>query len=172
MSEETRKLPGWLLPVGLAVLVVTLVSIALLRGPVELDPDTPEGTVQEYLLAIDEERWDDAISVIDAGWRGACDGESLSRFSQGEFTAQLGSPQPDGIFGGQGFTVNGDVAIGVEGQELPAADTTVEVTITHDGAGGLGGGWDEYVVFELANEDGFWWIVSDPWPYFIWNCRE
>jgi hypothetical protein len=38
--------------------------------------------------------------------------------------------------------------------------------------GVFGAGWDEYVIFEMSDDGEFWWIVSDPWPYFVWNCRE
>lgn len=167
MSEKGRGFYTWLLPVGLGLLVVVLVAIALTRGPVELDPDTPEGTVQEYLVAIDEERWDDAVAVVHPNWLGSCDGEDLSRFAQGDFTAELGAP--GGFTGG----IVREEFVGSEVSEpLPDPDETVEVTIRHSDTGGVfGGGWDEYVIFEMSNEDGFWWIVNDPWPYFVWNCR-
>ena len=170
MSEGDRAIPGWLLPVGLGALVIGLVAIALMRGPVELDPDSPEGTVQEYLLAIDQERWEDALAVIHEDWRGSCEADDLSGFAQGDFSAQLGTP--DGI--GMGFSGVEEGVARVDdgsGEPPPGMDEQVEVTITHNDAGGLGGGWDEYVVFELAETDDFWWIVNDPWPYFTWNCR-
>jgi hypothetical protein len=175
MSEGNRDIPRWLLPVGLAVLVTGLVAIALMRGPVELDPDSPEGTVQEYLLAIDEERWEDAIAVIHEDWLGSCEADDLSSFAQGDFSAQLGAP--DGI--GMGFSgvepgvveEFGEEPVDLAAEPPPGMDEQVEVTITHNDVGGLGGGWEEYVVFELADTDDFWWIVNDPWPYFTWNCR-
>lgn len=169
MSEKTRGLSDWLLPVGLGLLVVVLVVIALTRGPVELDPDSPQGTVQEYLLAIDEERWDDAVAVIHPDWLGECRGDDLSRFAQGDFTAELGAP------GGFGGIVREEFAAtdGEVGQALPGPEETVEVTIRHSDTGGFfGGGWDEYVLFELSDDDDFWWLINDPWPYFVWNCRE
>lgn len=170
MTEKTRRFSDWLLPVGLGVLVVGLVVIALSRGPVELDPDTPEGTVQEYLLAIDEGRWEDAVAVIHPDWLGECDGGDLSRFAQGDFTAELGASR--GFGGGivrEELTLVGDD----QGQPLPDADETVEVTIRHNDTGGLfGSGWDEYVIFEMSDDGEFWWIVNDPWPYFVWNCRS
>ncbi len=161
MAEGSRSVPSWLLPVGLGVLVITLVSIAMLRGPVELDPDSPEGTVQEYLRAMDEERWDDAVAVIQEDWRGQCDGSDLSITAPGDFSAQLGIQQ--------GWSTSTGGA--PPGADFPPPDTTVDVTITHHDAGGLGGSWDEPVTFELADLDDFWWIVGDPWPWFVWNCR-
>lgn len=164
MNQTQRRFPGWLLPVSLGIAVVALVVIALSRGPVTLDPDTAEGTVQEYLLAISEERWDDAVAVIHDDWRGACRGEDLAPFSQGDFSAELGVPSGMG-----GFAVGGS---GIEGEPtIPPNSTQVDVTIRHEQGGGIGSSWDEYVVFEVIDDGDFWWIVGDPWPYFVWNCR-
>ncbi len=171
-ERKQRGFRNWWLPLGLGVLVIALVVIALTRGPVVLDPTSPEGTVQEYLVAIDEGRWEDALLVIHPDWLGACEADDLARFDPGEFTAELGAPR--GI--SAGFVTEDFEAIGGGGGEpepLPSSDTTVEVTISHRGTGGgLGSGWDEYVVFELVDGGEFWFISGDPWPYFIWNCRE
>ena len=159
----------WLLPIGLIALVVGLVAIALMRGPVVLDPDSPEGTVQEYLLALNEARWEDALAVVHPDWVGSCGPEDLSAFAPTDFSAQLG--QAGSAFGGGvGGIAEPPIDVG-DGQPLPVGEETVEVTITRDEGGGLGGGWNEYALFELADVDDFWWIVNDPWPYFVWNCR-
>jgi hypothetical protein len=133
--------------------------------------------VQEYLVAISEERWEDAVAVIHPDWLGQCGADDLSPFATTDFTAELGTS--DGFGGGFGGGFVGgfveqrfDEVEAVAGDEpLPEADTTVEVTINHDDVGGLASGWSEYVVFEMTDEDDFWWISGDPWPYFVWNCR-
>lgn len=166
-APTRRRAPGWLLPVLLVTAVVALVVIALSRGPVTLDPETAEGAVQEYLLAISEERWDDAVAVIHDDWRGRCQGEDLAGFSQGDFSAELGAP--DGFFGaGSGM---GIMETEPGGPTIPVNTTTVDVTINHLEGGGIGSSWQEYVVFELTDDGDFWWIVGDPWPWFVWSCR-
>jgi len=171
MTESTRKAPGWLLPVGLGVVVIVLVTIALTRGPVDLDPDSPEGTVQQYLLAINEDRWDDAVEVIHPDWLGACEGDDVAPFAPEDFTAELGAP--GGGFPGRMVEEEFEVIGGEDPTEpLPQGEATVEVTIIHNDGGGLGSTWTEPAFFELADDDEFWWIVNDPWPHFIWNCRE
>ncbi|HWB88875.1 MAG TPA: hypothetical protein VG872_06645 [Acidimicrobiia bacterium] len=155
------------MPLGLALGVGGLVAIAMLRGPVELDPDSPEGTVQEYLVALDEQRWDDAVAVIHPDWLGACDSADLASFTPEGFTAELGH---EGAFGG-GVTGMGEVIVDEGGEPLPEPDTFVDVTITHGGQGGLGSNWSEFVTFNLVDDGEFWWLVNDPWPYFVWNCR-
>lgn len=164
MSAERSELPGWLLPAGLALLVGALVVVALVRGPTTFAPDTPEGAVQEYLIAISEERWDDAVEVLHEDWRGACDGDDLAASSPGSFTAELGS-------GGRGFGgIVEERFIDIEGEPsptMPEETTMVEVTIQRGGPGG----WNEHVSFELGRDEGFWWLMGDPWPYFVWNCQ-
>lgn len=173
MSEKKPNSRRWLLPAGLASAVVALVAIALTRGPVELDPDTPEGTVQDYLVAINEKRWDDAVAVVHPQWLGECDGNDLAQFADFEFTAELGRSDSSGPFGGviveERFDVVGsDDAMS---EDFPVVDTHVEVTINRGDGGAFGPGWDEYVLFEMVSEDDFWWVSGDPWPYFVWNCR-
>lgn len=174
MSETEPSSRRWLLPVGLAVAVIALVLIALTRGPVELDPDTPEGTVQEYLVAIEEKRWDDAVAVIHPQWLGECDGDDLARFADFEFSAELGRSDSSGAFGGviveERFTEIGGSDDAVS-EDFPVVDAHVEVTINRGDSGPFGRGWDEYVLFEMVDEDDFWWVGGDPWPHFVWNCR-
>lgn len=172
MRESESGWGRWLLPVGLGVAVVALVAIALNRGPAELDPDTAEGTVQEYLLAINQKRWDDAVAVIHPQWLGDCDGDDLAQYADFEFTAELGRGDTNG-FGGVVVEERFDV-IGSEDEpveEFPVVDTQIDVTIRRGDSPVFGPGWDEYVVFEMVDEDDFWWVSGDPWPYFVWNCR-
>jgi hypothetical protein len=56
-------------------------------------------------------------------------------------------------------------------EDFPVVDEQVEVTISRGEGGAFGSGWNEYVVFEMVDEDDFWWVSGDPWPYFVWNCR-
>ena len=164
MSESTGRSVGWVFPVVLGVVVVGLVAIALSRRPAQLDPDTPEGTVQEYLLAVDEQRYEDALAVLHPGIGEVCQPEDLRQSSPPDFTARLGHSSDR--FGDVGIVSTEEVP----GRQLPAGTDFVEVTITRDDGGGFGSGWDEYVVFELAQDDDFYWIVGEPWPYFTWNC--
>lgn len=159
-----RALPGWLLPAALAVLVGTLVVVALTRGPSQFDPDTPEGSVQEYLIAISEERWDDAIEVLHEDWRDGCDGSDLAASSPGPFTATL---RTDGEV--RGLSSDFVAVSRRPGEAMPTVPdevTRVEVDIRR------GEGWTDYAMFELVDDDGFWWLVGDPWPHFGWNCED
>ncbi len=152
------------MPAGLALLVTALVVIALVRGPATFDPETPEGAVQEYLVAIKEDRWDDAVEVIHEDWRGSCQGRDLESSDPGNFSAELGSSALG--FGGVVEERFVDIEQGTS-PTTPEETTMVEVTIQRGGPGG----WNEHVSFELGREDGFWWLIGDPWPYFVWSCQ-
>lgn len=168
MSESTRS--RWILPSVLVVAVVALVAVALARGPVSLDPDSAEGTVQEYLVALDEEDFDTALSLLHPQWGDLCTADDLRFSVPTGFTAKLGHSQSSNGFSEFGIVQKefGDIQ-----RDLPGGTEFVEVTITrNDQFGGIGGGgWDEWVIFELVDQDDFYWIVGDPWPYFTWNCQ-
>ena len=170
MSQTERtSLPTWVLPGFVFLGVAALVAIALARGPVELNPDSPEGTVQEYLQAWNEQRYDDAIAVVHEDWRGSCEGSDLARWEVGKFTAELvDEADLDGFFAERAFFEQ-EFEPGSPFPEMPVDTTLVRVRITR-GDGPFGGGWDEGVVFELVDDDDFWWIVGQPWPYFSWDC--
>ena len=150
MTEERR--PVWLLPAGIGLLVVVLVVVALLRDPVQLDPGTPEGTVQEYLQAISEDDFERAFELLEPDEFEGCVPSDIERHVMDQpFTARLDSDaQP----------------IDDQGRAV------VDVRIRFGTDGPFGSGWETFESFELVSEDGFWWITGQPWPHFFFECRE
>ena len=136
--EEDRKLPAWVLP-GLGVLaVIALVAAGLLRETPELDPTTPEGTVQAYLEAVF-----------------AGDEEAASQYTEGECDPNLGPGSPT-----QGVSAS---LVSVEGDDQ---QTTVIVQLSqtsNDPFIGLSE-WQEW--FNLVNRDDVWLIQEPVWPYY------
>lgn len=150
-EEDGYRIPTarWAVPAGLVIVVVALVAIALLRGPTHFDPTTAEGAVQDYLLAINEARWEDAFAVLDP--------ESFPNC------------EPQDIFAGgnvQPFSAVHD------GTDQQAGSTLVNVRLRFGDQGGIGGGWESWEQFVLIERDGFWYITAEPWPYFRWSCEE
>ena len=89
--EEDRKLPAWVLP-GLGVLaVIALVAAGLLRETPDLDPSTPEGTVQAYLEAVF-----------------AGDTEAASQHTEGECDPNIGGGSPTQGVSASLVSVEGD----------------------------------------------------------------
>lgn len=159
MDEGSRA--RWLFPVLAGGVVIALVVVALVREPVQLDPDTPQGTVQEYLQAIADKDWEGAFEVLDPDAVSGCQPADLARHGPTEpFTATLsgeGADRP--VFGEPETTV-------------PANAVWVEVTLRFGTTGPFGTSWETWEWFSLIERDGSWWIVGDPWPYFIWECRK
>lgn len=148
MSEANR--PAWLLPGGISLLVVVLVVVALIRDPVQLDPGTPSGTVQEYLQAISDHDFEAAHELLHPDEFEGCLPSDLERHvTQEPFTASLES------------TV-----------EPPDDQETavVNVRIRFGTGGPFGSGWESFESFELVSEDDGWLITGEPWPYFSFEC--
>lgn len=158
---------NWIVPLSVAAGVLILGAIALLREPAQFDPTTPEGTVQEYLQAISDENYDRAFEVLLPESFNGCDAQDIARAAPDDFySASLRSNgggfdefRFDTDFGGDPGFIDPDV--------------WVEVTIQRgDGGGPFGGGWEEWASIGLVEEGGFWWIVGDPWPHFVWSCAR
>jgi len=162
VSEGNRA--RWLLPLGIGVAVIALVVIALVREPVLLDPDSPEGTVQVYLQAISDEDYDKALALLNPDEFENCDISDLARNApNGPFTATLGVSDEEGRLR----------RVEEEESPLPTGDLiAVNVTLRFGSGGLFGGTWEQYETFFLTSSDGFWWISDDPWPYFTWDCKR
>jgi hypothetical protein len=147
--SEAGGTRGWWIAGGGGLLIAILVIVALTRDPVELDPSTPEGSVQVYLQAIADEDYGTAFALIDPDSHEDCKSGDLAFASPRDpFTATLGTA---------------DVSNGT---------AYVEVTISQNPSPGPfdpgSGGYGE--VFTLEQSDGQWLITGEPWPYFRWRC--
>jgi len=134
-----------------AAIVLSLVLLgvsALMEEPVSLDPDTPEGVVQSFVVAIAEERWVDARSLLDSELAEACEVSDLSMARDQDISRVMivGVSETDG-------------------------SAIVDVTIVHTSLDNPinPSTWDEDVPFILAIEDGGWVIDELSWPYV--PCR-
>jgi hypothetical protein len=144
--DEGPRLPGWVLPAAGVITVVVLVVIGLNREPEELDPDTPEGTVQAYIAALTSGEFDAAAS----NWsdRG-CVPESLEPTG--------GAP---------------DIAATLVRVERGDDQATVVIGIIDNTADPVNGIYEYQEWFNLAREDGSWKILQPSWPYYDQICEE
>lgn len=140
--EEDRKLPGWLLPAAGVLVVVALVAAGLLQESPNLDPSTPEGTVQAYLEAVF-----------------AGDQEAAAEYTEGDCDPNLSPGAPT-----EGVSAS---LVSVEGDD---SHTTVIVRLSQPSEDPFVGlsEWDEW--FNLVNRDGTWVISQPVWPYYGVDC--
>lgn len=136
---------------AVVIVVLGLVLIALNREPVELDPSTPEGVVQTYLQAVNDDDYSTAFSLLSPDEFEGCDAGDLARAATGfdSFSATIDAAD---IEGDRAFV---DVRIS-EGQSPGPFDP---------------GGGGYYELFELERSANDWLIVGDPWPYLRWQCE-
>ncbi|MEA1902521.1 MAG: hypothetical protein U9N56_03235 [Actinomycetota bacterium] len=143
----------WIWPAVLGIAVVALVAIALNREPVQLDPNTPEGTVQAYLQAIGDSDYDAAFELLDP--------EEYEGCSPADLATSVNRGEP--------FTAVFDT----ENIEKVGNDTTlVPVRMQFGSTGPFGNGWTQWETFILTDRTGSWLITEEAWPYFVWSCRE
>jgi hypothetical protein len=147
--ERQTKRTIWFAAIGLAVLVA-LVVIALVRDPVQLDPASPEGTVQAYLQAIADEDYGAALALLEPGLADGCSPSDLQQAAPREpFSATL---------------VDSD-----ESNDTASVTASIAYSPSPGPFDPGSNGFDEY--FSLVLLDGVWRIINDPWPYYVWSCQ-
>ncbi|MGA8038678.1 MAG: hypothetical protein WCA93_01080 [Acidimicrobiia bacterium] len=143
---DSRKLPGWAIPLAVALGVVALVAIGLARKPVDLADETPEGTVQAYLNAVAAMDYQSAASYWDEG---GC----------------LPSTPDPGV-------IDANFSASLVSVEVRGSEATVIVSITQ-GSGDVINGYTEYQEwFNLVSGDDGWRIRQPSWPYYNVACEE
>jgi len=144
--EEDRKLPGWLLPVAGVFMVIGLVALGLARGPAELDPSTPEGTVQLYIQAVVDGDFDNAASY----WAddGCIPSSAIPTAGTPDVSASL---------------------VAVDGNDI---ESSVTVRLTENSQDPLGGLYEYEEWFTLIRNNESWKIRQPSWPYWDVVCEE
>jgi hypothetical protein len=147
MSEETTNQRKWVFPVVAGTILLALTLIALFRDPVVLDSDTPEGTVQEFLQAIDDNDFATARQQLSSELREECTESDIASAGPYEsFTATLG--QVDEF----------------------DDETLVYVSLRMGNESSI----DSYTFdpgpFRLRRDSGEWSITEVAWPYFFFEC--
>lgn len=141
-----KERPNLVLAIVAAVVVLLAAVAAFLaanRQPPDLDPSTPEGTVQLFMRAVLEGDDDEAVRYLDPS---------------------LGckAPLPD-LYRPQGATITLVDSV--------TRDGTAEVTIdvTEQAGVGLFGSWSHRETLRLRAEADRWLVQRDSWP--IYSCR-
>lgn len=146
--DGVEKKRSWLFPAVAGAIVVVLVGIALVRKPVELDPTTPEGTVQVYLQAIADEDYQVALDQTSEEIRNSCTAGDISDNNYYEtFTATLGEVEEFG------------------------ERVQVEATLNTQSDVFFDPGYGYRETFVLIEEGGRWVITENPWPSFTYGCN-
>jgi hypothetical protein len=151
MTDESR-FPKWLVPTVIGAVLLALVLVALFREPLDLDPASPEGVVQQYLQAIADEDYTTAHSHLDMDLRNRCEIDEIGRnvYEPG-FTATLGD-------------------VTEIDEETVQVDVTIRVSDNPGFFESMGGYTYDPGPFRLINENGVWVVTGDPWPGFTYGC--
>jgi hypothetical protein len=135
--------------VGLAALVAVSVIVALLGGSeaVLLPEDTPEGTVQRYLQAMEAGDFREAYSYLGAGLTEVCDYQQFRGNSRWFESAE------------QRITLE-------DSEDLGGGEVEVRVRVTQFSVDPPFGSreYSHTQPFTLVQEAGLWRFSESPWP--------
>jgi hypothetical protein len=141
-----RRLVGWSLGAALVVLIAAGVALGVLREPVLLDPQTPEGTVQAYVQAVLDGEWNDARSHLAEDLEAECTAIDFRR-----------SWVPDSL-----TATLDDVRVDGDGAEVVIRLRTAAEPDP------FGGRYEATETFDLIREGTTWRLTGQPWP--VYDC--
>jgi hypothetical protein len=128
------------------VLVAAGVALGVLREPVLLDPQTPEGTVQAYVQAVLDGEWNDARSHLADDLEAECTAIDFRRsWVPDSLTATLDDVRVDGD----------------EAEVVVRLRTAAEPDP-------FGGRYESTETFDLIREGTTWRLTGQPWP--VYDC--
>ena len=143
---RSSRLVGWILGAALVVLVAAGAAMGILRDPLLLDPQTPEGTVQAYVQAVLDGEWSDARSHLTEDLGAECTAINFRHsWVPDSLTATLDDVRIDDD----------------EAEVLVRLRTPAEPDP-------FGGRYETTETFDLLREGTTWRITGQPWP--VYDC--
>ena len=135
---------------ALAVLLVVSIVLGVTQQAEQLQEGTPERTVQQYLIAADQEDYKTAYSLLTKELRDQC---PMERFAAGSFG---------------GRTKLDSRRVTHEGTKYVDDTAVVTARVTNIGGGGpFGTSESSYEQrFTLSLEEGEWRLARHFWPFF------
>ncbi len=122
------------------VLAVIAALVSASRGELDLDPATPDGTVQLYIKALYEGDEDAALALLDP---------------------ELGCEEPF-----QQLYLSESARVGVLETEMDGDTATVVIEVEEESGAGLFESWSHRETFELIAAGDGWLITGEPWPVY------
>ena len=150
MFRNRSSSSTWLIGIGavaaILIVVSVIINVALDSSGDDLRPaDTPEGTVQRYLIALTEDRPEEAFSYV----------------SQTQQTCTLAHfIDSTSYHRGENFSASLDRV----SHDDDSTVVTVRITESFGSSIFDQGRRDFHQLFTLADEDGEWRFMDPPWP--------
>ena len=140
MSEKRANKVLGIVLAGIAV--TSLIAVLALREPVaQLDKNTPEGAVQQYLGAVTDRDFNQAITFLAADSK--CTVEDFDR-----------------------AYIQDSIRIALSETSTTEATAVVTVSIQNSNGDPFGGTYTENQNFRLVKTDAGWKITGIPWPTY------
>jgi hypothetical protein len=125
-----------------AIAIVALVAVLAVKEPTaQLDKDSPEGVVQQYLTAVTEKDFNQAMNYL----------ASDSKCTIQDFERAY---------------VQDSLRIGLSDLTTTANSASVTVRIETSNGDPFGSSYSESQTFRLTKDDSGWKITGIPWPTY------
>lgn len=127
--------------VAAIAIVALIVVLASRQSTTQLDQGTPEATVQQYLQAVSDRNFDQALEFLSEDSK--CTVEDFDR-----------------------AYIQESLRIGLTESSANQETAVVTVSIQSSNGDPFGGTYTEERNFRLVNSDGEWKITGTPWPNY------
>ena len=147
-STSGRTL-GLVVGVGLALAVAVAAIVTSMRPTTQLDPNTPEGTVQAFFEAVEAKNWEGLRTLLSAPLQEDCEASELAQFRDDIDRAVIARVDPAGT----------DTIVEVRVSRVVVDDPLSPYT------------YDETFQFVLTQEDGRMVVSQLPFQFFCEGVR-
>ena len=125
-----------------AIATVALIVVFSLKEPVaQLDKDTPEGTVQQYLTSVTDRDFNEAMTFLSSKTK--CTVEDFDR-----------------------AYIQDSLRIGLSDTTSTENSATVKVKVEYPNGDPFGGTYGDTQTFRLTKDGSEWKITGIPWPTY------
>ena len=125
-----------------AITIVALIVVLAVKVPTaQLDKDSPEGVVQQYLSAVTDRDYSQAIEFLSTDSK--CTVEDFDR-----------------------AFIQESLRIALSGTSSTVSTASVTVKIENSSGDPFGGSYSETQTFRLVKDDSGWKIAGIPWPTY------
>ena len=153
MNSSRRWLVGFAISIGaVAVIAVALVLLTQGKNVTLLAADTPQGTVQRYLLALQNNDYRQAYTYFSR--------DTPGMISYNDWLTQNGNPAAT--------KVSWQAALGNTVQNGPDATVTVTIETAYPDGMMNSSNYSQQIEFFLTGADNSWLITSPTYTYWIY----
>jgi len=149
--KQDRFLTGILIGIGVLIVVAVALFFARAQDIAYVDDSTPEGVIQNYVLALYKQDFQRAYGYLAEHDRMPTYDQFLRAFLS--------------------YSLTGDETLRIDATTIEGDEAFVRLALVYRGDP-FSGGWENNDVARLVLQDGAWKILYLPYPYWQWDWYQ